>query len=111
MPPRLARAGVGALSLFDADVFSPSNLNRQLVRCKHAGPAEGAGVCGAYRRIDLAIRVQAHRVFYLPETADAWPLDAYDYVLDAVDTVAASWNLPCAHAAGCPSPAPVGCGN
>ena len=26
----LARAGVGALSLFDADVFSPSNLNRQL---------------------------------------------------------------------------------
>ena len=99
----LARAGVGALSLFDADVFSPSNLNRQLCAVQSTlGQPKVQGFAAHIAGIDPAIRVQAHRVFYLPETADAWPLDAYDYVLDAVDTVAAKLELAVrAHAAGC----------
>lgn len=86
----LARAGVGALSLFDADVFSPSNLNRQLCAVQSTLGQPKAQVFAAHiAGIDPDVRVQAHRVFYLPETAQAWPLDIYDYVLDAVDTVAA----------------------
>ena len=109
----LARAGVGALSLFDADVFSPSNLNRQLCAVQSTLGQPKVQVFAAHiAGIDPAIRVQAHRVFYLPETADAWPLDAYDYVLDAVDTVAAKLELAVrAHAAGVPIASAMGCGN
>ena len=90
----LARAGVGALSLFDADVFSPSNLNRQLCAVQSTLGQPKAQVFAAHiAGIDPDVRVQAHRVFYLPETAQAWPLDIYDYVLDAVDTVAAKLEL------------------
>lgn len=109
----LARAGVGALSLFDADVFSPSNLNRQLCAVQSTLGQPKVQVFAAHiAGIDPAIRVQAHRVFYLPEMADAWPLDAYDYVLDAVDTVAAKLELAVrAHAAGVPIASAMGCGN
>ena len=108
----LARAGVGALSLFDADVFSPSNLNRQLCAAQSTLGQPKAQVFAAHiAAIDPAVRVQAHRVFYLPETAQAWPLGAYDYVLDAVDTVAAKLELAVrAYAAGCLISA-MGCGN
>ena len=96
----LARAGVGALSLFDADVFSPLGQPKAQVFAAH--------IAG----IDPDVRVQAHRVFYLPETAQAWPLDIYDYVLDAVDTVAAKLELAMrAYAAGVPIISAMGCGN
>ena len=109
----LARAGVGALSLFDADVFSPSNLNRQLCAAQSTLGQPKAQVFAAHiAAIDPAVRVQAHRVFYLPETAQAWPLGAYDYVLDAVDTVAAKLELAArAYAAGVPIISAMGCGN
>ena len=109
----LARAGVGALSLFDADVFSPSNLNRQLCAVQSTLGQPKAQVFAAHiAGIDPDVRVQAHRVFYLPETAQAWPLDIYDYVLDAVDTVAAKLELAMrAYAAGVPIISAMGCGN
>ena len=109
----LARAGVGALSLFDADVFSPSNLNRQLCAVQRTLGQPKAQVFAAHiAGIDPDVRVQAHRVFYLPETAQAWPLDIYDYVLDAVDTGAAKLELAMrAYAAGVPIIRAMGCGN
>ena len=109
----LARAGVGALSLFDADVFSPSNLNRQLCAVQSTLGQPKAQVFAAHiAGIDPDVRVQAHRVFYLPETAQAWPLDIYDYVLDAVDTVAAKLELAVrAYAAGVSLISAMGCGN
>ena len=109
----LARAGVGALSLFDADVFSPSNLNRQLCAVQSTLGQPKAQVFAAHiAGIDPDVRVQAHRVFYLPETAQAWTLDIYDYVLDAVDTVAAKLELAMrAYAAGVPIISAMGCGN
>ena len=109
----LARAGVGALSQFDADVFSPSNLSRQLCAAQSTLGQPKAQVFAAHiAAIDPAVRVQAHRVFYLPETAQAWPLGAYDYVLDAVDTVAAKLELAVrAYAAGVSLISAMGCGN
>ena len=109
----LARSGVGELSLFDSDIVALSNLNRQLCAVQSTLGQPKVQVFAAHiAGIDPAIRVQAHRVFYLPETADAWPLDAYDYVLDAVDTVAAKLELAVrAHAAGVPIASAMGCGN
>lgn len=39
--------------------------------------------------INPQLRVEAHPLFYLPETADQVDLAQYDYVVDCVDTVTA----------------------
>lgn len=90
----LARAGVGTLTLFDHDKVSVSNLNRQIIA--------GYDTIGRYKtevmkeriaNIDDSIRVEEMRVFYLPEIRDQYPLDAYDYVVDAIDTITAKIDL------------------
>lgn len=90
----LARAGVGTLTLFDHDTVSVSNLNRQIIA--------GYDSIGRYKtevmkeriaNIDDSICVEEKRVFYLPEVRDRYPLDAYDYVVDAIDTVTAKIDL------------------
>ena len=40
---------------------------------------------------DAGVRV--HKCFFLPENADEFPFDEYDYVVDAVDTVTAKISL------------------
>ncbi|MDD7388833.1 MAG: tRNA threonylcarbamoyladenosine dehydratase [Lachnospiraceae bacterium] len=90
----LARAGVGTLTLFDHDRVSVSNLNRQIIA--------GYDTVGRYKtevmkeriaNIDDSIRVEEMRVFYLPEVREQYPLEAYDYVVDAIDTVTAKIDL------------------
>ena len=90
----LARAGVGALDIYDADTVALSNINRQVIAL-HSTVGE-AKVDVMKRRIEDInpdCRVTAHRVFYLPENADDFPLDGCDYIADAVDTVAAKVEL------------------
>ena len=84
----LARSGVGALDLIDKDVVSESNINRQIIalhstvgRLKTEVAAERA------RDINPDICVRVHNTFYLPETAEQFDFRAYDYVVDAIDTV------------------------
>ncbi|MGN0293841.1 MAG: ThiF family adenylyltransferase [Lachnospiraceae bacterium] len=90
----LARAGIGTLTLFDHDKVSVSNLNRQIIA--------GYDTIGRYKtevmkeriaNIDDSIRVEEKRVFYLPEVRDQYPLEAYDYVVDAIDTITAKIDL------------------
>ncbi len=84
----LARSGVGALDLIDNDTVSLSNLNRQIIalhstvgRLKTEVAAERA------RDINPAICVRCHNLFFLPENADTFDFTAYDYIVDAIDTV------------------------
>ena len=109
----LARAGVGALDLCDNDAVSESNLNRQII-ATHAtvGLPKTAAWAARIRDIDPAITVTAHNVFFLPETADAFDFTLYDYVVDAVDTVAAKTELiRRAKEAGVPVISAMGAGN
>lgn len=39
--------------------------------------------------INPAVEVVKHKCFFLPENADQFPFESYDYVVDAVDTVTA----------------------
>lgn len=84
----LARSGVGSLELIDKDVVSVSNINRQIIalhstvgRYKTEVAAERA------RDINPDIVVTVRNTFYLPETAGGFDFTAYDYVVDAIDTV------------------------
>ncbi len=109
----LARAGVGALDLFDRDVVSRSNINRQIIAL-HSTVGRPKVEVMRERIADIApdCRVTAHEVFYLPENADDYPLDGYDYVVDAIDTVTAKLELVLrAKAAGVPIISAMGAGN
>ncbi|MBQ8311461.1 MAG: tRNA threonylcarbamoyladenosine dehydratase [Clostridia bacterium] len=90
----LARAGVGAIDLFDSDIISRSNINRQLIALHSTVGMPKVEVMRA-RILDINpdCRVEAHQVFYLPENADTYPLGGYDYIADAIDTVSAKIEL------------------
>ena len=109
----LARAGVGTLALVDKDRVEESNLNRQLVALTSTVGRPKAEVMRE-RVLDIfpACNVQAHELFYLPETAHLFPLGEYDYIADCIDNVTAKIHLICsAGAAGAPVISAMGAGN
>ena len=90
----LARSGVGHLDLVDSDRVSPTNLNRQIIALRSTiGRPKTEIMAERIRGICPETRVTVHNCFYLPETAGAFDFTLYDYVVDAVDTVAAKLTL------------------
>ena len=86
----LARGGIGALDLVDNDTVGESNLNRQLFALRST---LGLPKTEAARRrvldINPGITVKTWELFYSADTADAFDLGVYDYIVDAIDTVSA----------------------
>ncbi len=85
----IARAGVGHMTIADADVVSPSNINRQLVALHSTVGRSKAEVLAERLRdinpeIDLRIVNQ-----YIKDDLTCELLDAahYDYAVDAIDTL------------------------
>ena len=109
----LARAGIGALDLYDDDTVSESNLNRQLIALHSTlGRPKAEVMAERVRDINPACRVRALRMFYLPENAGEVDLSRYDYVVDAVDTVSAKLELAVrCQALGVPLISAMGSGN
>ncbi len=109
----LARSGVGALDLIDMDKVSESNINRQIIAL-HSTVGQFKTEVAAARAKDInpAIVVRVHNVFYLPETADQFDFTAYDYVVDAIDTVSGKLSIiEQAKAANIPVISAMGAGN
>lgn len=109
----LARSGVGALDLVDSDDVDPTNLNRQIIATiDTVGRSKVVVAAERVASINPVCRVTAHQCFFLPETADQFDFAAYDYIVDAVDTVSAKLALvEAAHAAGIPIISSMGAGN
>ena len=109
----LARSGVGALDLFDDDVVALTNLNRQVVATHETlGQAKVDAMARRLAAIVPRARVTPRRLFYMPDTAEGVDLSRYDYVVDAVDTVAAKLELAVrATALGVPIISAMGAGN
>ena len=90
----LARSGVGALDLFDMDVVSLSNVNRQIIALHSTvGRYKTEVMRERIHDINPDCSVTEHRVFYLPENADGYDLSKYDFIVDAIDTVTAKIEL------------------
>lgn len=84
----LVRSGIGAIDLIDGDVFSESNLNRQLhATYRTLGQYKADVAAERIREIAPACKVTAHKLFFLPETESALDFSLFDYVVDAIDTV------------------------
>lgn len=109
----LARSGIGALDVFDDDVVSLSNVNRQAVAMTcTVGRPKVEVIREQVLDINPVARVRDHRMFYTPESADSVDLSQYDYVVDAIDTVKAKVELIVrAQAAGTPVISAMGAGN
>ena len=90
----LVRSGVGAFDLVDDDKVCLTNLNRQIIATRKTVGKYKADVMKE-RMLDINpdVDVRIHRCFFLPENADDFPFDEYDYVVDAVDTVTAKIEL------------------
>ena len=85
----LARAGVGALDLVDNDTVSLSNINRQILALHSTiGMPKIEAAKQRLKDINPNLKIECRNCFYLPETADSFDFRQYDYVADAIDTVA-----------------------
>ena len=86
----LVRSGVGAFDLIDDDKVCLTNLNRQIIATRSTVGRYKVDVMKE-RMLDINpdVDVRTHQCFFLPENADDFPFEEYDYVVDAVDTVTA----------------------
>ncbi|WP_348716913.1 tRNA threonylcarbamoyladenosine dehydratase [uncultured Alistipes sp.] len=85
----IARAGVGRLTLADADTVNVTNINRQLVALRSTvGRPKGEVLAERLRDIDPGIELTVVGRYIKDEETYAL-LDAahYDYVVDAIDTL------------------------
>lgn len=85
----ICRAGVGQMTLVDADIVQPSNINRQLPALHSTIGEEKAKVlAGRFRDINPEVKLTILPVFLkdenIPELLDA---AKYDFIVDAIDTL------------------------
>ena len=109
----LARSGVGTLDLIDDDKVALSNLNRQIIATHHTvGQYKVDAAAERIASINPHAVVYTHRTFNLPQTAAEFELSQYDYIIDAIDTVAGKIALiEAAKAAETPIISCMGAGN
>lgn len=90
----LARSGVGAIDLVDADVVSKSNINRQIIALESTvGRRKTDVTAERIKAIDPSISVKCFDMFYLPDNADEIDFSGYDYIVDAIDTTSAKLEI------------------
>lgn len=90
----LVRSGVGSIDVFDNDTVAESNINRQIIATsENIGVAKTDAATLRAKQINPDINIKGFNLFYLPDTADSVDLSQYNYVVDAVDTVAAKLEL------------------
>ncbi|MDR0222099.1 MAG: tRNA threonylcarbamoyladenosine dehydratase [Oscillospiraceae bacterium] len=84
----LARGGVGALDIFDGDAVAESNLNRQIIATVDAvGRRKAVVAKDRVLKINPNCAVNAADIFITAENINEVDFSAYDYVIDAIDTV------------------------
>lgn len=109
----LARTGIGAFELVDHDMVNESNINRQIIATVDTiGRNKAEVMKERILSVNPKAQVRVRDCFFLPETADEFQFEEYDYVVDAVDTVTAKLEIiERAKKAGIPVISAMGAGN
>lgn len=85
----LARSGVGNLLIVDADDVAASNINRQIVALHSCvGKPKVEQFAERCRDINPEINITPIREFVTPDNVEEILAGEYDFVIDAIDTVA-----------------------
>lgn len=109
----LARSGVGTLDLIDDDRVCLTNINRQIYATRRTVGRYKVDVAEErILEINPEAKVNTYKTFYMPDTAAEFDFSAYDYVVDAIDTVTGKLMLvEQADHAGTPIISSMGAGN
>ncbi len=85
----LCRAGVGELTIVDADTVCQTNINRQLIALHSTlGQPKAEVLANRLRDINPDIRLHVHNTFLRDdETIELLQAAPYSYVVDAIDTL------------------------
>ena len=107
----LARAGIGKITLIDADRVAVSNINRQIIATNATvGQYKTEAMKTRIADINPGCEVITYEEFYSEE--NPIPLDGIDYVADCIDSVRSKLYLITeAKAAGIPIISSMGAGN
>lgn len=107
----LARCGIGTLDLIDNDKISVSNINRQIYALESTiGRPKTDVAKERITDINPKATVNTHEIFFTPQTE--MDFSTYDYVVDAIDTVAGKLEIITrAKAAKIPVISSMGAGN
>ena len=90
----LARCGVGSIDIIDNDKFATSNINRQILATFETIGLNKVDVAEKrIKSINPEIKVYKHQFFYLPNLQNDLEWDKFDYVIDAIDTIAAKLDI------------------
>ncbi len=90
----LVRSGIGAIDLIDSDVVDATNLNRQIIATQNTiGKPKVEAARQRILEINPDITVTCHNVFYSKDTAALFDFKAYDYIVDAIDSVTSKIEL------------------
>ena len=82
----LARCGIGNFALFDNDIVSQSNINRQLIATsKTIGRNKVEVMAERIKEINPNAKVATYKVFYMPDIAEEYDLTLYDYIVDVLN--------------------------
>lgn len=85
----IARAGVGRMTIADADTVSPSNINRQLIAL-HSTVGRSKTELMAERLLDINPDLELRAVDRFIKDEETYTLldsTRFDYVVDAIDTL------------------------
>ncbi len=86
----LVRSGVGKFTIVDSDTVSVTNINRQIIATwDSVGKYKVDVMRDRMLAINPEVAITVQKCFFLPENEDTFDFTQYDYVVDAVDTVAA----------------------
>ncbi|MBQ9471051.1 MAG: tRNA threonylcarbamoyladenosine dehydratase [Bacteroidales bacterium] len=91
---QLCRAGVGELTLVDGDTIQPSNINRQLLALRSTvGRPKAEVLAERFRDINPSLRLHVVTSYLHGEAIQELLAHRFDYVVDAIDTLAPKLTL------------------
>ena len=84
----LIRSGIGHLTLVDADCVAPSNINRQrMATVDTVGLPKVDVLRDRLLAVNPEADIRAVQARFTDDTAAAFELESYDYIIDAIDAL------------------------
>lgn len=90
----LVRTGVGEIHIFDSDCVEETNLNRQIIATRDTlGKPKVEVAKTRAESINPQVNIIPHKAYYSPENSAEFTLSGFDYIIDAIDSVASKVEL------------------
>lgn len=90
----LCRSGIGEITLVDSEIFDATNLNRQIfATVETVGEVKVEAAKKRLLSINPLLTVHSKKLFYLPGEDHSPLFEGVDFVIDAIDCIAAKLDI------------------